>query len=250
MLIVERLERLLQILKQQRTAQLDDLARHLGVSSSTVRRDLQQLENRGLVERTRAGAIFKESNQSQTALAERMREQVEAKKSIGRFAAALVKPQMTVLLDGGSTVVYAAQQITARPIQVVTNSLLIANLFAEDEQVELVLLGGILYPRTGVTLGSIAIGCLADLHADLLMFSLAGIYGQETYNINLTMAQVEQQMLRQATYSLLLMDSSKFGRKSLVRVCDLADVDRIVTDEAVDTAWRQSLGDRLVVAST
>jgi DeoR/GlpR family transcriptional regulator of sugar metabolism len=163
MLIVERHERVLELLRQRKTAQLEDLARELEVSASTVRRDLEQLEARGLVERTHGGVIYRGQRPTEpgsvtaaTALAERMNEQVEAKLAIGTAAAALIQPQMTVLMDGGSTVIYAARQIKARPIQVVTNSLSIANLFVDDDQVELLIIGGSLYPRTSVTLGPVA----------------------------------------------------------------------------------------------
>jgi DeoR/GlpR family transcriptional regulator of sugar metabolism len=99
-----------------------------------------------------------------------------------------------------------------------------------------------------VLLGPITTGSLADLHADLLLFSVAGIYGSEAYNQNLNMTQVEQAMMRQAARSVMLMDSSKFGRKSLSRVCSLDELDQIVTDPDVDPAWQDRLGDRLVVA--
>ncbi|MCE9590403.1 MAG: DeoR/GlpR family DNA-binding transcription regulator [Planctomycetes bacterium] len=256
MLIVERQERVLEILKQRKAAQLEDLARELDVSASTIRRDLEQLEAKGVVERTHGGAVYRGDSRKpelgaglpSIALAERMTDRIEEKMLIGRYAAAQVRPQMTVLLDGGSTVIYAARQITARPIQVVTNSLAIANIFAEEEQVELLLIGGSLYPRTGVLVGPVATGCLADLHADVLLFSLACIYGDEAFNHNLAMSQVEQAMMRQAARSVMLMDSSKFGRKSLARVCGLNEVDQVVTDPGIDPAVRDSLGSRLVVA--
>lgn len=254
MLVVERQQRVLEILRQRRAAQLDELARELEVSASTIRRDLEQLEGSGLIERTHGGAIWRGQNDDNAgsgqsrALAERLNERIAEKEAIGRFAAGLVQPQMTLILDGGSTVYYAARQIAARPLQVVTNSLPIANLFADDERVELVLIGGSLYPRTGVTLGPIATGCLADLHADLLLFSVAGIYEDAAYNQNLAMAQVEQLMMRQAARSVMLMDSGKFGRKSLTRVCGLDEVELIVSDGGLDAGWRDQLGQRLVVA--
>jgi DeoR family fructose operon transcriptional repressor len=251
MLIVERQQRILDTLRSQKTAQLDELARRLDVSTSTVRRDLEQLEARGLAKRTHGGAVLQDEppidpSQSNVALAARMNEHVQQKQRIGSVAAAMVQPQMTVLLDGGSTVVYTAQKIVARPIQVVTNSLAVAGIFADDDQVELLVIGGNLYPRTGVLVGSIATGCLADLHADVLLFSLAGIFGNEAFNQNLMMAQVEQAMLRQAVVSMMLMDSSKFGRKSLARVCGLEEVDHIITDAGVDQTWRDQLGHQLV----
>jgi len=247
MLIVERQHRVLQILREQRTADLDALAATLDVSVSTVRRDLEALEEQGLVERTHGGAIYRGENR--LVMNERMQQHVQAKRAIGRYAADLVEPNMTVILDGGSTVLYTAQQVTVRPIQVVTTSLHIANVFADDEEVELMLVGGNLYPRSGVTVGPIATRCLADLHGDLLLFSLAGIYDHAGYNQNMAMAEVERVMMRQAARAVLLMDSSKFGRKSLARVCEVGEVDAVVTDADIAPRWRDELGERLVVAS-
>jgi DeoR family transcriptional regulator, fructose operon transcriptional repressor len=261
MLIVERQNRLLQILRERKTAQLEDLSRSLDVSSSTIRRDLEQLEAKGLVSRTHGGAVYTgpESAPSvipssshgtggNTALAERMAERVEEKEAIGKAAAKLVQPQMTVFMDGGSTVIYAVRYITARPLQVVTNSLSVANVFVDDDQVELVLVGGALYPRTGVTVGPIATGSIADLHADMFIFSLAGIYNDDLYNQNMAMAQVEQAMMRQAAQSVLLMDSTKFNKKSLTRVCSISEIDSIITDWRIQDEWRQKLGSKLIVA--
>lgn len=260
MLVVERQNRILSLLQQKRTAALEDLARELDVSSSTIRRDLAMLEQRGVVQRTHGGAIYTGEDGSPTGssthsrltlsapLAMRMNDSVAAKQAIASAAASLVQPQMTVLMDGGSTVIYAARQITARPIQVVTNSLEIAHIFMDDDLVELLLIGGNLYPRTGVTVGPIATGTLSELHADLLLFSVAGIHDDAAYNINLPMAQTEQTMMRQAMRSVMLMDSSKFGRKSLIRVCSLTEVDQIITDSGTDDSWKQRLGERLVIA--
>ena len=248
MLIVERQQRLLDILRSKTAADLDTLASALDVSVSTARRDLDALESQGLVERTHGGAVYRGPRRHPIAFAERANEQVDAKRAIGRFAASLVQPHMTLLLDGGSTVYYAAQLIAARPLQVVTNSLLIAGHFADDEQVDLLVIGGALYPRTGVLVGPIAEAALADLHADLLLFSLAGLFEDGGYNLNIDQAQVERVMLHQAARAALLMDSTKFGRKSLARVCNTEDVQLIVTDSAVSSKWRRILGERLVVA--
>lgn len=249
MLIVERQQRLLEILREQKAAQLETLAESLGVSTSTVRRDLEHLEQQGLIERTHGGAVYRGPQRQSIVFAERLNTNVEQKQRIGTAAAALVQPNMTVLLDGGSTVYIAAQQITARPLQVVTNSLLVAQHFADDEQVELMLIGGNLYPRSGVMVGPIATRCLHDLHADLLLFSLAGIYEDGCYNQNLAMAEVEQVMVRQAARSVMLMDASKFGRKSLAKVCEAEQVEQIITDSGVSDRFRRQFGDRLLIAT-
>ncbi len=253
MLIVQRQQRLLELLAARQTASLEDLSRALEVSASTVRRDLEALEKRGAVERTHGGAVYKGQPRANggpsphPSLATRMRENTVAKRAIGAAAAAMVEPNMTVMLDGGSTVVIAAEQITARPIQIVTNSLSIAQLFKDDESAEIVLAGGTLYPRTEVTTGALCRGTLAELHADITFMSLAGIYGDDAFNINMAMANVEQVMMRQATRCVLLMDATKFGRRSLARVASLSAFDRIITDGAIDDTWREHLGEQLVV---
>lgn len=248
MLIVERQQRLLDILREQKASDLESLASALSVSGSTIRRDLDALERQGLIERTHGGAVYRGRHRHPIAFDERRATNVEAKQAIGKYAASLVEPNMTVLLDGGSTVYYAAQQITARPLQVVTNALTVASLFADDEHVELVMLGGVLYPRTGVLIGPIATDCLAGLHADLLLFSLAGIYDDEAYNLNIHQAEVERVMLQQAARAVMLMDSSKFGRKSLARVCSVSDVEQLVSDGGVSERYRRRFGERLVLA--
>ncbi|QDU33900.1 HTH-type transcriptional repressor GlcR [Poriferisphaera corsica] len=253
MLIVERQQKLLDLLRRNKTMQLDDLAAQLDVSSSTVRRDLESLEKEGHLQRTRAGAIYtgidaQNDTQPTYALASRMTESVTAKKAIARTAAQLISPGMTVLLDGGSTVIYTAQEIAVRPLQIVTNSLSIANQFKDDDQIELVSIGGVLYPRTEVTLGPIATNALKQLHADILFFSLAGLYDNALFNINMSMAEVEQQMMQQATQKIGLMDSSKFGRKSLAKVCDIDQLDLIITDPGISNDWKNKLGKKLLIA--
>jgi len=248
MLIVERHHRLMDLLRERQAADLDALAEAVGVSVSTVRRDLEALEQQGLVERTHGGAVYRGPQRQSVAFAERARERVEEKQRIGAHAAALVQPHMTVLLDGGSTVYHAATRIEARPIQVVTNSLTIAQHFADDEQVEVMIVGGYLYPRSGVMVGPIATRGLGELHADLLLFSIAGVYDDACYNQNLAMAEVEQVMLRQAARSVLLCDSGKFGRKSLARVCAVEELEMIVTDAGVSDRWAKRFGDRLAIA--
>ena len=121
-----------------------------------------------------------------------MREAIDAKRAIGGVAARMVEPGMTLYVDGGSTVQYCIEQIDARPLQVVTNSLTAANHFAGDERVELLVVGGAHYPRTGVLIGPITTAALSGLHADVMLFSGAGLYEAEVFNSSLEMAEVER----------------------------------------------------------
>ncbi|NNM87274.1 MAG: DeoR/GlpR transcriptional regulator [Phycisphaerae bacterium] len=248
MLIVERQQKLLEMIRQRQSCDLASLAADCGVSVATVRRDVESLRQQGLVETPRGGVVFRGRAAPPSALEERMNEQVAAKLAIGKTAAGLIQPGMTVFLDGGSTMHYMAVQIAVRPLQVVTNSLTIATQFANDERVELIMLGGTLYPRTGVMVGPLTMQSLAEIHADLMLFSGAGIFGNDVFNSNMAMVQVEKLAVAQAAKRILLADSSKFGRKGLARVCAWTDLDLIITDADIAADWSSLLADRIRIA--
>ena len=181
MIIAERHSRLQTLLALRGMSDMETLAAELNVSSSTVRRDLELLEQKGLVQRTHGGVIWL-GDKSNTppagrpyAFDQRMAYQHEAKRAIARAAKSLVAPGQTILIDGGTTTFYLAQELLGQPLQLVTNSLPIANLFLNDDNVELILTGGLMYPRYGVLLGPTAEATLATIHTKTLFLRVAGI---------------------------------------------------------------------------
>ena len=254
MMIAERQFRLKELLSRRGMADVDTLAAELRVSSSTVRRDIEILEQSGVVERTHGGVIWvgerNKNGPRPYAFDQRMGHQLDAKRQIARAARALVQPGQTVLLDGGTTTFYLAQELLGRPLQLVTNSLPIANLFLNDEGVELVLIGGLLYPRYGVLLGPTAEITLATLHTKTLFLSVAGVHEGSLYNQNLLLVQAERRMMEQAQQVVLLADSSKFGQQALSRLGGLDEVDIVVSDPALQPEHRaeiQRAGCELVI---
>lgn len=216
---------------------LETLAAELRVSSSTIRRDVENLEKRGLVTRTHGGVIWSGETSvaapGPDAFDQRLAILVQPKQRIARMARNLVRAGDTILLDGGTTTLYFAQELVGQQLQLVTNSLPIANLFSDDEHVELVVVGGLLYPRYGVLLGPTAEHALESIHTKTLFFSAAGIHEGAIYNQNLLLVQSERRMLERAQQVVLLADHSKFGRQALNRLCSLEEVDVIVTDQPV-----------------
>ena len=124
-----------------------------------------------------------------------------------------------MLLDGGSTTYELAQLLVGRPLQVVTNSLPVANLFASSANTDLVLVGGYVYPRTGVSLGPYANEMLAELNVRQTVLSVAGINERGYYNSNLLLVETERAMMRAADEVIVVADSTKFGRQSLAHLC-------------------------------
>ena len=163
MLAETRRRRLLELITHQGYATLDELVRGLGVSESTIRRDLEALDLAGSIKRTHGGAVYTGEVRSMPAFDERTGTAAAEKRAIGLAAAALIEDGDTVLLDGGTTTLEVARALVGRRVQVVTNSLPIAQLLASNQQTELILIGGYVYPRTGVALGPLAIATMETI---------------------------------------------------------------------------------------
>lgn len=254
MLAVDRQHRILELMQTHRSMTLEALASEVGVSASTVRRDLEQIESAGQVQRTHGGAVYVADRQSAArpyAFGQRLGYALDAKRRIAQAAALLVQPGQTILIDGGTTTFYFAQELKNLAVQIVTNSLPIAEHFQNDERVELILTGGLAYPRYGVLLGPMTDAALQSIHTQTLFLSVAGLSAGQLYNQNLLLVQAEQRMIQQSQQVVLLLDSGKFGQQALARLCGLEEVDVIVTDTAPtddDAAAIERAGCRLLIA--
>jgi DeoR family transcriptional regulator, fructose operon transcriptional repressor len=258
MIIAERKNRLRELLARRGMSDLDSLAAELRVSQSTVRRDIDEMEERGLVQRTHGGVIWIGDQKNgglgtrPYAFDQRMTYEIRAKGEIAKAARKLIQPGETILLDGGTTTFYLADELMGLPLQIVTNSLPIANLFLNNENVELVLTGGLMYPRYGVLLGPGAESAIATIHAKTMFFSVAGVHDGLLYNQNLLLVQAELRMMKQVQRKVLLVDSSKFDQQALARLCSLGEIDVVVTDSRLSKLHQKYIreaGCELIVAS-
>jgi len=247
----ERRSRLLDIIRIRGFAALEELVRELGVSESTVRRDLDALEEQGSAKRTHGGVLYSGGMPRLAEFDERQPTNWAAKRAIASTAAAVIEDGETVLLDGGTTTYEVARLLVGRSLQVVTNSLPVANLFASEARTDLVLLGGYVSPRTGVCLGPYANELLGRLHVTTTVLSAAGVSAEGLFNSHLLLAETEQAMLKAASRVMVVADSSKFGRKSLTHVSGLEAIDIVVSDDGLPLPWRDvvTAATELLIAS-
>lgn len=241
MLTEQRRGRLLELVRTRGFASLPELAEELAVSESTVRRDLDFLEESGHARRTHGGAVYTGPLPKLPHFEERQPAQWGNKRAIAEIAASLVEDGDTVLLDGGSTTYEVAQCLVGRPLQVVTNSLPVANLFMARSDADLVLIGGYVYPRTGVSLGPYADHMLRELNVRRTILSVAGINERGCFNSNLLLVETERTMMQAADEVIVVADSSKFGRQSLAHLCELNQVHHMVVDGELSAEWRKRL---------
>jgi DeoR family fructose operon transcriptional repressor len=232
---------LLEMVRAKGFASLPELASSLAVSESTVRRDLDFLEETGSARRTHGGVFYTGSSPKLPHFEERQPAQWDKKRAIAQRAVQLIEDGDTVLLDGGSTTYEVARLLVGRPLQVVTNSLPVANLFASATTTDLVLVGGYVYPRTGVSLGPYANDMLSRLNVRRTVLSVAGISERGCFNSNLLLVETERVMMQAADEVLVVADSTKFGRQSLAHLCELADIDHLVVDSQIPDEWRDKL---------
>jgi DeoR/GlpR family transcriptional regulator of sugar metabolism len=242
---------LLELVRTRGFAALPDLADELAVSESTVRRDLDYLEESGAAKRTHGGVFYTGSSPKLPHFDERQPAQWDKKRAIAARAAQLIQDGDTLLLDGGTTTYEVARLLVGRHLQIVTNSLPVANLFASSATTDLVLVGGYVYPRTGVSLGPYANQVLASLNVRRTVLSVAGINDRGFYNSNLLLVETERAMLEASEEVIVVADSTKFGHQSLAHLCPLAQIDYLVVDHEIDRAWQQKVkaaGVNLVIA--
>ncbi|MCC7517625.1 MAG: DeoR/GlpR transcriptional regulator [Verrucomicrobiae bacterium] len=226
----ERQQRIEEHLQKVEFASLDELAELVDVSVSTIRRDLDALEQTGSVRRTHGGARLAAPRSEEWVFSARDTHQVEEKEAIGAAAAGLIAPGQTVILDAGTTVYHIAKHLTDKKPQIITNSLPVANLLAGENAVEVVVTGGVVYHRLGVLMGPPAVEAFAKIHADVAVMSSSGITLEGVTNSHGLLIEIQREMLRAAQKVLLCMDHTKLGRKSMSPLCGLDEIDVLVTD--------------------
>jgi DeoR/GlpR family transcriptional regulator of sugar metabolism len=250
-LVEERRQRVLDLVTKQGFVALADLAQTIQVSESTIRRDLDYWHQQGVVRRTHGGAIYVGDGSTLPPLEERTTRQTEEKRAVARAAAERIRDGDALLLDGGTTTLEVARFLVGRSLQIVTNSLPIANLFASSRETDLVMLGGYVYPKTGVALGPLTVRMMEDIHVHQALLSVGGITAKGCFNSNLLLVETERQMMRCADEVVVVADHTKFGRQALAFLCELSAVDTLIVDAGLGADQRrfvEEAGPRLLIA--
>ena len=249
MLAQQRYQKILDLLEEHGIVHSADLVQEMKVSSETVRKDLDALEQSGKLKRVHGGAVpisqMSAQNGQYISLKTRNSSCMEEKAAIAAYAAGLVREHQAVGLDYGSTSLVMAKELVRRfeHLTVVTNSIQNALVLSERPEFTIILIGGIL-DKKELSLGNDFSQMLESLHLDILFMSVSGVHP----SVGLTdqgpsEARVQKQMCQIADRTVVLADSSKFGRASLVKLCALCDVDQIITDGGLDTDMEQKIKD-------
>jgi DeoR family fructose operon transcriptional repressor len=227
---------------------IQDLAALTGASLPTIRRDLQQLESEGRIQRVRGGATIAANTTLEVAFELREKQQLTAKRAIGDEAYKLLCPNTTIFLDAGTTVLQLARKLRLSPIPltVFTNSLAIAQELMVVPGISVSLLGGRVRAENLSVVGPLAELMLDRLWFDQVFIGIGTIDGDENgtiYSVDLQEASLNARMMARATQTVALVDASKFGRIATYVVGSLKEVSHVITDSGLDEAWRSRIAD-------
>jgi DeoR family transcriptional regulator of aga operon len=261
----ERWNRLLELVAEHGHVEVSDAAHALEVSEATIRRDLDQLAGQRMVTRTRGGAIGSSQLAHELPLLYKLARHAPEKQRIGQAAAALIAGDATVALNGGTTTIEVARALVSRgglgdrpgpgvgpaglggtsSLTVVTNALSVANELAIRPQVKLVVTGGVARPESSELIGPLATYVLNDLLFDWAFLGVDGlepVVGATAHHEG--EASINRLMAQRAQHVAIVADSSKLGRRTFARVCDVDDIDVLVTDAADDVPAVAALADK------
>lgn len=226
----ERLEQIMELLNKENRIVTKDLPEILNTTSVTIRKDLIILEKRGLLKRTHGGAIKENKLYPGLALSEKEKINLQEKIKIVKVAAKLIFEGDTIILDSGSTTSLLAKEIKHfKRLTVITNAINIANILT-DSDINVILIGGSLIKETSTLVGPLADEALRRISVDKLFIGVDGI----DFEIGLTTPDIQEAntsrvMMEISRETILIVDSSKFGRRSLGVISQIKDIDKIIT---------------------
>lgn len=229
----ERHNKIVQLIKSGQPVKVLKLSKLFTVSEATIRRDLQELEDLGLLQRTHGGAVSSQLS-LEPSFHDREVFQLDEKQHIAFTAAQMVKDGETILLDAGTTTREIARYLCGKRLTVATNSMDVAFVFAEEPDIKVLLLGGEWRKSINSLVGPVTNSMLKLFCFDKVFLAANAVdctLGATTPT--LVEAETKRAMLQAAKTAILVADHSKFEQKSFAKICSLHELSMIITDSGI-----------------
>lgn len=223
---------------------IEELAERFGISQMTVHRDLDELEGRGLLRKSRGVATALSTALVESSDVYRSSRQLAEKDAIAAAALDFIEPGQAVILDDSTTSLHLVPHLHARkPLTVITNTLTIMNELRSTNGINMIGLGGQYYNWCSAYMGRMTTSAIASLRADLLFMSTSAITDDIAFHQTLETVDVKRAMFDSASTRILLADHTKFDKRALHAMLPLADFDAVIVDWATDRRHVKRLRD-------
>ncbi|PYF75586.1 DeoR/GlpR family DNA-binding transcription regulator [Pedobacter nutrimenti] len=244
--ITQRHQLILKKLGETGHVNVQELSAQMKVSEVTIRKDLKLLEDKGLLFRTHGGGSKNNPYTNDKPVAEKEQLHAEEKKQLAKAAAEMIGHNDSIIIASGTTMLALARSIhPEKHLTVITSALNVALELSQHQHVDVLQLGGQLRQNSSSVMGPYAEQILKDVSCSILFLGVDGI-DLETglTTTSLMEARLNQQMIGAAQVTVVLADSSKFGKRGLGKICGLDQIHHIVTDEGISASMVEILEDR------
>jgi len=235
----KRQNRILEILGKDNQTSVVTLSEMLGVSSVTIRQDLNHLEAEGLLKRVHGGAVLKDGDD----LDNRLGKNYEKKLRIAKKVASLVHEGETILIESGSAnALLARELVKIRKVTIMCTNLYIARQFRKNEQANIVILGGIYQHDSEALVGKITKACIDQINIDKAFIGVDGYTSENGFMLrDMFRAEISSYIIQKAKDLFVVSDSSKFGCTGLTSICSLKEIQHVATDSDLGQSFQDEL---------
>jgi DeoR family transcriptional regulator of aga operon len=236
---VDRRDEIIRRIQENGKVRVEELSAQFKVSSVTIRNDLNYLERKGLIDRVYGGALARVAVAYDSALTEKAKLHIDEKRRIGAKAAEMIFDGDSIILDSGTTTLEVAKDIMGRTdLTVMTNAVNIATELAGNPQISVMLTGGRLRENSFSLVGPQAEATLQEFYFDKLFLGVDGFdLDAGLTTPNQLEAHLNAIMLKVSKETIMVTDSSKFGRKSLCRISGPENISRVITDSGISREY-------------
>lgn len=239
MLAAERKNLILEKLQDEKRVVVSELSELFDVSEETIRRDLDKLDKMGLATKTYGGAVLVENSNVEMPFKVRRKKNIQGKRVIAGIIAGLINDGDHIIMDPSTTAVFIVKALSDKKrLTIVTNSIEVLVELADAPGLEVISTGGTLKENYLALAGPRAIESINSFHADKLIMSCKGIdMDKGITDAHEMFSQVKKAMLKSSKQIILAADYTKFDNVAFSKICEVADIDMIVTDVRPSDAW-------------
>jgi DeoR/GlpR family transcriptional regulator of sugar metabolism len=248
----KRLDAIAELVLASGTLRIDELSEVFSVSSMTIHRDLDLLDQRGILRKTRGAATAVASSLFEASTEYRIRQSKQAKKSLALSALALIEPGQSVMMDDSTTGLHLARLLREKlPLTVITNFQRVADLLINNPGIQTIMTGGQFYRWCDAYMGTIALNAVHSLRADIVFMSSPAVTNGVCYHQHHDAVLLKQAMIESAEHKVLYLDHTKFKMRALHAHLKISDFDTVIVDSETapeNISQIEDTGVRLIVA--